>query len=132
MEIDEITLAKLVRVYIKIRTARQKLVTKYEDESEKLDVDMNTIKKNLLGYCKERNVESVRTTEGLFYRAVKQRYTTNDWESMGKFVMENNIPEVYEKRLNQGNMKIFLEQNPDKFPPGLNVDSEYQITIRRK
>ena len=132
MEIDEITLAKLVRVYIKIRTARQKLVTKYEDELEKLDVDMNTIKKNLLGYCKERNVESVRTTEGLFYRAVKQRYTTNDWESMGKFVMENNIPEVYEKRLNQGNMKIFLEQNPDKFPPGLNVDSEYQITIRRK
>jgi hypothetical protein len=132
MEIDEITLAKLVRVYIKIRTARQELVTKYEDELEKLDVDMNTIKKNLLGYCKERNVESVRTTEGLFYRTVKQRYTTNDWESMGKFVMENNIPEVYEKRLNQGNMKIFLEQNPDKFPPGLNVDSEYQITIRRK
>ena len=51
---------------------------------------------------------------------------------MGKFVMENNIPEIYEKRLNQGNMKIFLEQNPDKLPPGLNVDSEYQITIRRK
>lgn len=132
MEIDEITLAKLVRVYIKIRTARQELVTKYEDELEKLDVDMNTIKKNLLGYCKERNVESVRTTEGLFYRTVKQRYTTNDWESMGKFVMENNIPEIYEKRLNQGNMKTFLEQNPDKLPPGLNVDSEYQITIRRK
>jgi hypothetical protein len=132
MEIDEITLAKLVRVYIKIRTARQELMTKYEDELEKLDADMTKIKKSLLGYCKERNVESVRTTEGLFYRTVKQRYTTNDWESMGKFVMENNIPEIYEKRLNQGNMKIFLEQNPDKLPPGLNVDSEYQITIRRK
>lgn len=132
MEIDEITLAKLVRVYIKIRTARQELVTKYEDELEKLDADMTKIKKSLLSYCKERDVESVRTTEGLFYRTVKQRYTTNDWESMGKFVMEHNIPEVYEKRLNQGNMKIFLEQNPDKLPPGLNVDSEYQITIRRK
>lgn len=132
MEIDEITLAKLVRVYIKIRTARQELMTKYEDELEKLDADMTKIKKSLLSYCKERGVESVRTTEGLFYRTVKQRYTTNDWESMGKFVMENNIPEVYEKRLNQGNMKIFLEQNPDKLPPGLNVDSEYQITVRRK
>lgn len=132
MEIDEITLAKLVRVYIKIRTARQELVTKYEDELEKLDADMTKIKKSLLSYCKERDVESVRTTEGLFYRTVKQRYTTNDWESMGKFVMEHNIPEIYEKRLNQGNMKIFLEQNPDKLPPGLNVDSEYQITIRRK
>lgn len=132
MEIDEITLAKLVRVYIKIRTAREALMAEYDEKLESLDADMTKIKKSLLGYCKERNVESVRTTEGLFYRTVKQRYTTNDWESMGKFVMENNIPEVYEKRLNQGNMKIFLEQNPDKLPPGLNVDSEYQITIRRK
>ncbi len=132
MEIDEITLAKLVRVYIKIRTAREALMAEYDEKLESLDADMTKIKKSLLGYCKERNVESVRTTEGLFYRTVKQRYTTNDWESMGKFVMENNIPEIYEKRLNQGNMKIFLEQNPDKLPPGLNVDSEYQITIRRK
>jgi hypothetical protein len=132
MEIDEITLAKLVRVYIKIRTAREALMAEYDEKLESLDADMTKIKKSLLGYCKERNVESVRTTEGLFYRTVKQRYTTNDWESMGKFVMENNIPEIYEKRLNQGNMKTFLEQNPDKLPPGLNVDSEYQITIRRK
>jgi hypothetical protein len=107
-------------------------MAEYDEKLESLDADMTKIKKSLLGYCKERNVESVRTTEGLFYRTVKQRYTTNDWESMGKFVMENNIPEIYEKRLNQGNMKIFLEQNPDKLPPGLNVDSEYQITIRRK
>ena len=46
MEIDEITLAKLVRVYIKIRTARQELMTKYEDELEKLDADMTKIKKS--------------------------------------------------------------------------------------
>jgi len=37
-----------------------------------------------------------------------------------------------EKRIHQGNMRLFLEENPDLLPPGLNVDSEYTVTVRRK
>jgi hypothetical protein len=29
-------------------------------------------------------------------------------------------------------MKEFLEQNPDEFPEGLNVDRKYAVTVRRK
>jgi hypothetical protein len=47
---------------------------------------MAKVKSALLTYCKEQNVESVRTGEGLFYRGVTSRYWTNDWESMGKFI----------------------------------------------
>ena len=40
--------------------------------------------------------------------------------------------ELLEKRIHQMNMKEFMENNPDAHPPGLNIDSEYEITIRRK
>jgi hypothetical protein len=26
----------------------------------------------------------------------------------------------------------FLKENPETLPPGLNVDSEYSVTVRRK
>jgi len=68
----------------------------------------------------------------LFYRTVKSNYWTNDWESMRKFIVEQGVPELLHERLHQGNMKQFLEANPDLLPPGLNVDSEYTITVRRK
>ena len=29
-------------------------------------------------------------------------------------------------------MKQFLEENPDLTPKGLNVDSEYVVTVRKK
>jgi hypothetical protein len=29
-------------------------------------------------------------------------------------------------------MKDFLEENPDLVPKGLNVDSEYVVSVRRK
>jgi hypothetical protein len=127
-----IPLEKLVRVYIKMRDAKNEITTEYDKKLDKLEAEMEQVKRALLNYCKEQNLESVRTESGLFYRTIKRRYTTNNWESMGKFVVEHNIPEVYEKRLHQGNMQTWIEQNPDKLPPGLNIESEYQITVRKK
>jgi hypothetical protein len=122
---------KLVKVYLNMREARDKLVQEQEAALQQVEESMKRVKMALLEYCKEQNIESVRTGAGMFYRSVKQRYWTNDWESMGKFVVENNVPELLEKRLHQGNTKTFLEQNPDLLPPGLNVDSEFTITVRK-
>jgi len=38
---------------------------------------------------------------------------------------------LLERRIHQGNMKEWLQENPDKVPIGLNVDSRYDITVRR-
>ena len=123
-----ITAEKLVKVYLKMRAAKADL----EAQVKKIDAQMDQVKAGLLDYLKVQNLETVRTGEGLFYRSVKKRFTTNNWEAMGKFVLEHQIPELYEKRLHQGNMQTFLEEHPDLLPPGLNVDSEYQITVRKE
>jgi hypothetical protein len=34
--------------------------------------------------------------------------------------------------MNQSNVKQFLEENPDVMPKGLNADSEYIISVRKK
>ncbi len=123
---------KLVKVYLKMKQKRAEITAAFTEQDEKIKAQMDKVKSALLEYCKDQNLESVRTTEGLFYRTVRTSYWTSDWESMGKFVVENNAPELLEKRLHQSNMKQFLEENPDLLPPGLNVDSEYTITVRRK
>lgn len=129
---EAIPVEKLVKVYLKMNAKLGELRAAYDAEEKALKEQMTKIKGALLDYCKEQNVESVRTAEGLFYRNVTTRYWTSDWEAMGKFVLEHGVPELFEKRLHQGNMKQFLEANPEVLPPGLNVDSEYTITVRRK
>ena len=127
-----VPLEKLTKVYLKIRDKRTELKAQFEAEDEKLSKQLDEVKRALLDYCKSHNVDSVRTPAGLFYRSLKTRYWTNDWESMNKFILEHGIPEFYEKRLNQTSVKQFLEENPDVLPPGLNVDSEYVVTVRKK
>lgn len=129
---NQIPVEKLVKVYLKMRDAHTAMLHEFQEKENAIKEQMAKVKSALLEHCKEHNVESVRTAEGLFFRTVKQSYWTNDWESMGKFVVEHNIPEILEKRLHQGNVKQFLEENPTLLPPGLNVDSQYSVTVRRK
>jgi hypothetical protein len=123
---------KLTNAYVKIREKRAELSSKYKEEDENLVSQLDKIKKALLDYCKEHGVESVRTNAGLVYKSTRSRYWTSDWESMYKFVLKHEVPEFFDKRLNQTNVKQFLEENPDILPEGLNVDSEFTISVRRK
>ena len=127
-----VSVEKLTRIYIKIRDKRAEISANFKAEDYNLKAQQDKVKRALLDHCKEHNVESVRTSEGLFYRSVKKRYWTSDWDSMNKFILTNEVPEFYEKRLNQTVVKQFLEENPDTVPPGLNVDSEYAISVRKK
>jgi len=121
----------MVKVYTRIRDKRAEIKAAFDAEDKDLQAQLDKVKQGLLEYCKEHGVESVRTQHGLFYRTVKTRYWTGDWESMHKFIMEHAVPEFFEKRLNQSAVKEFLEQNPDLLPPGLNVDAEYTVSVRK-
>jgi hypothetical protein len=50
---------------------------------------------------------------------------------MYDFILENKLPEFFEKRLVQSAIKEYLEQNPDKAPPGLQATSEYTVRITK-
>jgi hypothetical protein len=126
------TAEKLTSVYIKIKDKRSELTAKFKEEDSALSDQLSKVKRALLDYCEEQGVDSVKTSAGMFYRSARTRYWTSDWSSMHEFILENEVPELLDKRVNQNNIKQYLEENPDKVPKGLNVDSEYIVSVRRK
>ena len=129
---ESVSLEKLTQVYIKMRDKKAELAKELEEKIGNIDEKMKTVKTAILDQMKDLGVESIRTDSGTVYRTTKTLYTTSDWESMHKFVLEHGVPELLEKRLQQTNTKVFLEEHPDLLPPGLNATTEYSVTIRRK
>lgn len=123
---------KMTSAFIKIRTERSVLSAKFKAEDDKLVRQQDILKRALLDYCENHGLESVRTSAGLFFRSSKTKYWTSDWEAMHKFIMEHNVPEFLDKRLNVTNIKQFLEENPNTVPDGLNIDKEFVISVRKK
>tara|TARA_Y100000289_G_C3912115_1_gene145286 strand:+ start:350 stop:748 length:399 start_codon:yes stop_codon:yes gene_type:complete len=132
MEESSLSAEKLTKAYIRIREERASLSASYKEKDTALVNQLDMVRKGLLDYCEKHGVESVKTSEGLFYRTTKTKYWTSDWESMHKFIIKHEVPELFDKRLNQSNLKEFLEDNPDVYPEGLNKDTEYVITVRKK
>ena len=131
MEGNEGHLGKCVKAYLNIKTKRAELSADFDTEDTILKDQQELIKTELLGYLKENDLKSVKTEAGTFYKTVKTRYWTSDWEQMHKFVLEHEVPEFLEKRLSQANVKQFLEENPEVVPKGLNSDSEFAVTVRK-
>lgn len=128
---DEARLNKLIGVYIKIRDKKLQIVAEMKKQEDDLEEKLGKVKAALLAHCKATGLESGKTELGSFYRSVRTKYWTSDWDSMSKFMLENEAVDLLEKRLHQGNMKQFLEENPDLHPPGLNTDREFTVTVRR-
>ena len=123
---------KMTSAFIKIRAERAALSAKFKVEEDKLVRQQDILKRALLDYCEDHGLESVRTSAGLFFRSSKTKYWTSDWEAMHKFIMEHNVPEFLDKRLNVTNIKQFLEENPNTVPDGLKIDKEFVISVRKK
>ena len=129
---DKITPDKLAKTYLRIRAERSMLSAKYKEEDGNLIRQLDIIKQAMLDHCEDHNVESVRTSEGLFFRSTKKKYWVSEWDAIHKLIVEENAPQLLDKRINQANMKEFLEENPDLKPEGLEIEEEVTISVRKK
>ena len=129
---DKITPDKLAKTYLRIRAERSMLSAKYKEEDGNLIRQLDTIKQAMLDHCEAHNVESVRTSEGLFFRSTKKKYWVSEWDAMHRLIVEENAPQLLDKRINQANMREFLEENPDLKPEGLEIEEEVTISVRKK
>lgn len=127
-----LSMEDLVSVYVTIRDRKREIEVQVAEQIKELDEELSIISAALLDACKDIGADSIRTKSGTVIRSVKSKYWTNDWESMWAFIRDNNAMELLEKRIHQTNMKQFLEENQDKHPAGLNIDSEFTITVRKK
>ena len=99
---------KLVKVYIKIRDARDQIRRELEEKETDLNEQLSLLEQEILEICKQTNADSIKTKHGLAMRSVKSRFWTNDWENFYKFLHEHEAPDLLEKRIHQTNMKQFL------------------------
>lgn len=128
---EVIPMDRLAKIYLKIRAAKQALTQEYEAELSTLEEQEAELKNAMKSQMLALGSKSVRTDAGTVMLGQKTRYHTQDWGSFKEFVVQHDALDLLEKRIAQSNMSKFLEENPGLVPPGLNSDTEYQISVRK-
>ena len=125
------TIDEMVAIYIKIRNAIEQKEDQHKAEIATIKEQFELVANKLLDVCNEQNVDGFKTPAGTVSRRITSRYWTSDWESFHAFVREHDALSLLEQRIHQGNMRQFIEENPDEFPMGLQADRKYTVQVRK-
>ena len=125
------TIDEMVAIYIKIRNAIEQKEDQHKAEIATIREQFDLVANKLLDVCNEQNVDGFKTPAGTVSRRITSRYWTSDWESFHAFVREHDALSLLEQRIHQGNMRQFIEENPDEFPMGLQADRKYTVQVRK-
>lgn len=131
MSDQEIGMDVLAKAYVNLRGAIQKLVAEHEQQLQALEAQRDLLTEEMRKKMLALGVNSMKTGNGTIILGTQTRYFTTDWEEFNNFVKENDALDLFEKRIHQGNMKQFLEANPDKLPKGLCSDTKYTVSVRK-
>ena len=124
---DAIPLDKLVKIHAKIKAQMEAL----DRQLAELEESRTEVRLAIKDQMKALGITSVQTTSGTVSLMKKTRYNTQDWDSFKAFVLEHQVVDLLEKRIAQGNMATFLEENPGVVPPGLNSVTEFDIRVTK-
>ena len=118
--------------YIRLRQKREILKERFTAEDGELEKAMAEIEAQLLDTLNASNSNSMSTNSAVIIRTVRKRYMPSNWAAVYELIKKHDAYGLLEKRVHTGNMKDFLEEHPDEYPAGMNVDSRYAVTVRRK
>lgn len=125
---EQLNADKLAKIYVKIREQR----LEKEKEVARLKEQQDIVAAQILEICKEQGADTIKTSHGTISRRTNRNYWTSDWESFYKFIAENDAFALMQQRINNTNMKQFLDENPNLHPPGLNADVNQTVVITKR
>ena len=129
---QEMNLEELVKVYLTIRSEREKIEAEWKVKDDELRADLKALESQMLVTCNENNASSIKTGSGTVIRKLNERYTVADGDVFRKFVLQEGAVDLFESRIHQGNFKEFIsERKDDGLPPGVNVMREFGIVVRK-
>lgn len=120
--------AQLTRVYRKIRAAIEAHNAQAAARENELKAQLDIVRRALLDSLGPDEL-GFKTEFGTVSKVVKQKFWTVDRAEFNKFVIEHNVPDLYENRIAQRNMADWLTAHPDMVPPGVQMDRRYDVQV---
>ena len=126
------TAAELANRYVDVRNEREAKRENFEAEDKVFTDELATIEQALIDIMLADNTTSMSTEKLTIIKRVNKRYNPTNWDAVYRLVDKYKAYGVLHKRIHDTNMKDFLDEHPDEYPEGLNVDSRYAVTVKRK
>lgn len=126
------TLDDVVVKYLALRQKKADLKKKFDEDTEAINVGMDTAERFFLGYMQTNGLTSLPTKAGTPYRSERTSVTVADKVAFMAWLLSepSRIEEYLDVKANKTSVVAFKEEHED-LPPGLNYSSEFVVNVRK-
>lgn len=128
--VPEIGDARLIKVVIKIRDKIAEVTKEFDSTVAVLKAQKKEVEMEILRRLQARGATQTKTEFGTSFISEKTQYTIADEDAFGRFVMQQQDYEFYQKRAKVEHVQQWMTNNGGVLPPGLNVFREFEINTR--
>lgn len=123
-------LDKIVKAYIAIREARDRLRAEFKEQEEKLNEQLAVLEQTMRAELDKLGVESVRTEFGTAFVTYKDFVSVENWDAVLDFVLRNQAYHFLTRSVVKSAVKEFLETSGE-VPPGVRYERIREVQVRK-
>ena len=122
----------VVEHYITLRDHKTKLDAEHKARVGEIDAQMKNAEGFLLNHLNESGLDRIGVGAGTVFVQVKTMPSIKDKGAFSDFIKQTGQIELLQMRVSSTAVKEYMENNNQLLPPGVEVTTSREITIRRK
>lgn len=126
----QVNVDTVIAAYVKLRDRRAVLRKEYTEADEVFVAQMDKLEVFLLNKMQQDNMTQLGSEHGTAYQQTVIKGNCSDWPSFWQFLADTGRFDMMEKRVSIKAVQEYFEANGE-LPPGINVNPELKVVIRR-
>lgn len=122
----------IVEHYITLRDHKSKLDAEHKARVAEIDAQMKNAEVFLLNHLNESGLDRVGVGAGTVFVQVKTMPSIKDKSLFLDYIKQSGQVELLQTRVSSTAVKEFMEHNNQQLPPGVEVTTAREVTVRRK
>jgi len=122
----------VVEHYITLRDHKSKLDAEHKARVAEIDAQMKNAEAFLLNRLNESGLDRMGADAGTVFVQVKTMPSIKDKASFVDYIKQSGQVELLQLRVSSTAVKEFMENNNQQLPPGVDITTAREVTVRRK
>ena len=122
----------VVEHYVKLRDHKALLDAQHKANVAEIDAQMKNAEAFLLGHLNETGLDRMGTSAGTVYVTVKTMPSIKDRSALTDYIKATGQIELLQMRVSSTAVEEFLEHNNNQLPPGVDITTAREVSVRRK
>ena len=122
----------IVEHYVALRDHKSRLDAEHKARIAEIEAQMHNAEVFLLDHLNQNGLDRVGTGAGTVYVTVKTMPALKDKSAFLDYIRSTGEVELLQARVSSTAVKEFMENHNNQLPPGVEVTTAREVSVRRK